>query len=274
MFASLWNALLFHPFLNLLTVLYRVLGDNLGWAVIVIAILIRILLAPAMRSQMEMSKKLASLRPKLEKLQKEFANNQQKLAEEQMKLYRESGYNPLGCFASFLPQILVLYAMIQVINVVTHNTFDGLYPFVKEWVFGSSAPSMSTAFYFIDLTQTYTALIEGGNYFARKALPYLILSVTVGVVQYFSTKFMQIMQGQSAIKPAKDGEKTPEQMQMEMLNSMNVMFPALTIFISLSTPAVLGLYWLIQSVMLVVQYLFIDRVKFVSALKQTFWIKN
>jgi membrane protein insertase Oxa1/YidC/SpoIIIJ len=61
---------------------------------------------------------------------------------------------------------------------------------------------------------------------------------------------------------------------MEMMNSMNVMFPFLTAFITLSTPAVLGFYWFIQSLMLILQYLFIDREKFVDTLKQTFWIKK
>lgn len=274
MFTYLWNTLLFHPFLNILVSLYHLFGDNLGWAVIAIAILIRVVLAPAMKSQMDMSKKLADLRPKLEKLQKDYANNQQKLAEEQVKLYKESGYNPLGCFASFLPQILVLYAMIQVINVVTHNSFDGLYPFIKDWVFGNTTPVLNTTFYFFDLTKTYNNFLNGNNYFNLQGLPYLVLSLLVGVMQFFSTKFMQIMQGQTLVSNKSKDEKSPEQMQTEMLSSMNTVFPIMTVFITLSTPAVLGFYWLIQSVMLILQYLFIDKEKFVDALKQTFWIKN
>ncbi len=275
MFTYLWNTLLFHPFLNILTSLYHVFGDNLGWAVIAIAILIRLVLAPAMKSQMDMSKKLVALRPKLEKLQKDYANNQQKLAEEQVKLYKESGYNPLGCFASFLPQILVLYAIIQVINVVTNNNFDGLYPFVKDWVFGNTTPALNTSFYFFDLTKTYNSFLNGANYLNAQGLPYLVLAILVGVTQFFSTRFMQIIQGQAPKKDDKGNtEKSPEQMQMEMMNSMNVMFPFLTAFITLSTPAVLGFYWFIQSLMLILQYLFIDREKFVDTLKQTFWIKK
>jgi YidC/Oxa1 family membrane protein insertase len=272
MLSLIWNSILFHPFLNILVSLYQLLGHNLGWAVIVIAVLIRLVLSPAMKSQTEMSKKLAAMKPKLDKLQKDYANNPQKLSEEQMKLYKESGYNPLGCFASFLPQILVLYAMIQVINVVTNNNFDGLYPFVKDWVFGTSVPAIDTNFYFISLTQTYNGVIAG-NYLNPAGIPYLVLAISVGVIQFFSTKFMQIMQGQKPADVKKGAEKTPEQMQSDMLNSMNIVFPFLTTFISLSSPAVLGLYWLVQSIMLILQYWFIDREKFVGALKQTFWIK-
>lgn len=276
MFQTLWNALLFHPFLNILTVLYKVLGNNLGWAVIVIAILIRLILTPAMKSQMTMSKKLAALKPKLDQLQKDYANNPTKLSEEQVKLYKDSGYNPLGCFASFLPQILVLYAMIQVINVVTNNTFDGLYPFVKDWVFGASELKMNLQFFSFDLVQSYTKLLVGKSYFAANLLPYLSLAVLVGAIQYFSTKFMQIMQGQVPVAKKKDdkAERTPEQMQTDMLSSMNIMFPALTVWITLTQPAVLGIYWFVQSIMLIVQYWFIDKEKFGDALKQTFWIKT
>ena len=274
MLSSLWNALLFHPFLNLLVVLYKLLGNNLGWAVIIIAALIRLILIPAMKSQMDMSKKLAGLRPQLEKLQKEYANNQKKLSEEQVKLYKESGYNPLGCFASFLPQILILYAIIQVINVLTNNNFDGIYPFIRDWVFGTAAPSMSTNFYFISLTQTYTVLAKEVGYLSLQTLPYLLIAVFVGITQFFSTRFMQIIQGQMPVKGKKSKELTPEQSQMQMMSSMNFVFPFLTLFISLSTPAVLGLYWLVQSLMLVVQYVFIEKEKFVDTLKQTFYLKK
>lgn len=274
MFEFLWNLILFHPFLNLLVSLYQILGENLGWAVIVIAILIRLILTPAMKSQMDMSKKLAGLRPKLEKLQKDYANNQQKLAEEQVKLYKDSGYNPVGCLASFLPQILVLYAIIQVINVVTNNNFDGLYPFVREWVFGANTPSLNTTFFFFDLTKTYNGIVAGGSYLSLQALPYLLLAVFVGAIQFFATRFMQIIQGQMPVKSDPNKEKTPEQMQADMMNSMNFMFPILTVFITVSTPAVLGIYWLIQSIMMIAQYVFIDKEKFVDTLLQTFWIKN
>lgn len=269
MLATIWNTILFHPFLNVLVALYHLFNDNFGWAVVVIAIVTRLILIPASKKQMEMTKKMSSLRPRLAKLQKQFANNPQKLSQEQMKLYKEVGYNPLGCVTSFVPQILILYAIIQVINVVTKNNFDGLYPFVREWAFGAiQSPTLHTGFLFFDLTAVYTTLAKEFGYLSLIGLPYLILAVLVGAVQYVSTKFTQIMQGQKVVKTK--GQKTPEQMQMEMMNSMNILFPIMTVVITVSMPAVLGIYWLVQSLMFIVQYWFIDKKEFMSALKQVF----
>lgn len=275
MFTTIWNAVLFHPFLNILMLLYKLFGGNLGIAVIVIAIVIRAALIPASKKQMEMTKKMADIKPKLEKLQKQFANNPKKLSEAQMKLYKEAGYNPLGCVTSFVPQILVLYAIIQVINVVTKNNFDGLYPFVREWVFaGVASPVIGTQFLFFDLGQTYTLLAKDLGYFALEGIPYLVLGVLVGAIQFLTTKYMQIMQGQVPVKPKKGQKQTPEQMQAGMLNSMNYIFPLMTIFITVTTPAILGIYWLVQSLMMIVQYLLIDKQKFIDATKQIFSFKK
>ncbi|KKR05498.1 MAG: Preprotein translocase YidC subunit [candidate division WS6 bacterium GW2011_GWF2_39_15] len=268
MLANIWNTLLFHPFLNILTVSYNILWDNLGLAVIFIAILVRVILIPSVRSQTEMTRKMASLKPELEKLQKKYANNQQMLAQEQMKLYKKVGYNPLGCLSSFLPQILMLYAIIQVINVVTNNNFEGLYTFVREWVFnGAKDIVINTQFLNMDLAKNFTIVSKELGYFNFSSISLFLLAVLVGATQYLSTKFMQHLQGQTVVKRKGSNEQsTPEELQSQMMNSMNVLFPFMTFFITLTTPAVLGLYWLAQSVMLIVQYFFIDKKKSLEAL--------
>lgn len=278
MFANLWDTLLFHPFLNILMVGYHLLWDNLGLAVIFIAILVRVLLIPSTKSQTEMTRKMASLRPELDKLQKKYANNPQKLAEEQMKLYKNVGYNPLGCLASILPQFLMLFAIIQVINVVTVSNFDGLYPFIKDWIFsGVDKIVINTSFLNIDLASNFTAVSKELGYINWQTFTFLVLAVLVGFTQFISTKFMQHMQGQN--KPASNKKDpsaapSPEELQAQMMNSMNLMFPFMTFFITLTTPAVLGLYWLAQSVMLIVQYFIIDKERSMKAANELFKFKR
>jgi len=269
MFATIWNNLLFYPFLNLTVLSYHFLGNNLGLAVIFIAVITRLLLIPATKSQMQMTQKMSGLKPKLDVLQKKFANNQQKLAQEQMKLYKEVGYNPLGCLSSFLPQIVILYAIIQVINIVTTSDFIGLYEPVKEFVFGNAKEfSMNTQFLSVDLAKNYSAIAGKSGYFAMEGVVYFLLAAAVGIVQYFSTKFMQVMQGHSSVKKNSKKNDSPEDIQAQMLGSMNAVFPIMTFVITLSTPAVLGLYWLFQSIMFVVQYYFIDKEKFLTAFRK------
>jgi YidC/Oxa1 family membrane protein insertase len=49
------------------------------------------------RKQLNATKAMQTLQPKLAELQKKHAKDKQKLAEEQMKLYKESGVSPTGC---------------------------------------------------------------------------------------------------------------------------------------------------------------------------------
>lgn len=260
MFATIWNTVLFYPMLNVMMLLYHFLGDNLGWAIIVLAILIRLALIPLVKRQTAMTRKMTSIKPELEKLQKQYANNPEKLSQEQMKLYKKSGYNPIGCLGTMIPQLVMLYVLIGVIRAVTNGTLEGLYPFVQEMIGFNDAYVVNTQFLFWDLTTNFSAVSSEFGRFSAQALPYIGLAVLVGITQYITTVFTQKMQTSTISKKKKsgDGALTPEEMQSKMMGSMILIFPVMTAFITISTPAALGVYWVIQSLMLVVQYFILD----------------
>lgn len=265
MLATIWNTILTYPVLNLMAILYHLLWDNLGLAIIVIASISRLALIPLTRNQTEMTRKMASLKPELDKLQKKYANNSKKLSEEQMKLYKKEGYNPLGCVGSMVPQLIILSVLIGVIRAVTSNEVDGLYDFVLNWVSnGGGEFSINPNFLGLDLTLSYNELSEEFGRFAPNVLPYLSLALIVGAVQFVATKFTTMLQNPDKVQKkkkgslVKDGEPNVAGMQESMQSSMLLMFPIMTIFITVSAPAALGLYWIVQSFMLIVQYFIID----------------
>lgn len=259
MLTTIWNTIFFHPILNVMILLYHFLGDNLGWAILGIAVIARILMIPLVKRQTEMTKKMSSLRPELEKLNKKYANNKEKLTQEQMKLYKKVGYNPLGCIGTFLPQLLILSVLIGVIRHVTDSDLQGLYDVVRNITGISNGVSIETNFLFWDLTKSYSSLSTEFGRFSSEALPYIALSIAVGVVQYITTKFTQKMQNPSPTSKKKEGkEQAVEDMQASMQKSMIFLFPIMTVFFTISMPAALGWYWMIQSILLVVQYFSLD----------------
>ena len=220
-----------------------------------------------------MTSKMAQLKPELDKLQKKYANNPQKLSEEQMKLYKKVGYNPLGCIGSLLPQLIILSVLIGVIRAVTSNDVTGLYPFVMDWVSnGTGVFNINTGFLGLDMTQAYSSLKEtlGVTFFDVQVLPYLVLAVVVGIVQFVTTKLTTILQNPDSVNKKKKkkkggllklddkGEPDMTSMQDSMQGSMLLMFPIMTIFVSISAPAALGIYWIIQSLMVLAQYFILD----------------
>ncbi len=258
MFSTIWNNVIYYPILNLLIVFYDLLFDNLGLAIIVIAILIRLILIPLMKNQTEMTKKMSSLKPQLDELQKKYKNNPEKLSQEQIKLYKKVGYNPLGCLVTFIPQLIILSVLIQVIRNVTTGDLNGIYPFVTNLLNDGASLTVDTKFLMWDLTKSFN---DFSSKFSIEALPYLGLSVLVGISQYFASKFTQVMQGtlpQKEEKKKKSEELSPEEMTKKMTKSFSLILPFTTIFIAISAPAALSLYWTVQSFMLVIQYMLLD----------------
>jgi len=228
---------------------------------------------PLTRKQTDMTRKMAGLKPQLDELKKKYSSNPQKLSEEQTKLYKKSGYNPLGCLGTLIPQLVVLSVLIVVIRNVTNNQLVGVYPFIQNWFTSAADFSINTRFLLWDLTKSYTGItcFSGAEgcvpevaKFSMDAILYLILAVLVGVSQYITTIFTQKMQNPVNVVPEKKKEKkkgepvSPEALQGQMTKSMNFILPFSTIFIAVSASSALSVYWIVQSLMLVAQYWILD----------------
>lgn len=265
---DIWNTIFYYPVLNIVVLAYHLLWDNLGLAIIAIAVVFRLILLPFMKRQTEMTKKMAALKPQLQELQTKYKNNPQKLSQEQMKLYQKVGYNPLGCLVTFLPQLLILSVLIQVIRNVTGGSLDGIYSFVADWINNGTTLVINTDFLIWDLTKSYNDVSNEFGRLSTIALFYLFLSVLVGFSQYLMSKFTQVMQDpismaasvpEKSTKKKKEGEPvSPEELQKKMMNSFMLILPFSTVFIAISAPSALSLYWVIQSLMLVLQYAVLD----------------
>mgnify|MGYP003879235555 CR=1 FL=1 len=88
--------------------LYDLVG-NYGVAVILFALIVKIILLPfQMKSKRGMMKQ-TRLQPKIKEIEKRHGGNKQKMNEELQKLYREEGVNPLsGCLWSLIPLPIII----------------------------------------------------------------------------------------------------------------------------------------------------------------------
>lgn len=96
------------PFGWLMIRLYELVG-NYGLAVILFALIVKVILLPfQMKSKRGMMKQ-TRLQPKIKELEKRHGANKQKLNEELTKLYKEEGVNPMsGCFWSLIPFPIII----------------------------------------------------------------------------------------------------------------------------------------------------------------------
>jgi len=103
-------------FTTILTALYSMLEKfgvgSYGLAIIILTVLIKIILYPLTKKQVQSMKAMQEIAPKMKKLQEKYKDNPQVLQQKMLQLYQEGGVNPLaGCLPMFLqmPILMALY---------------------------------------------------------------------------------------------------------------------------------------------------------------------
>jgi YidC/Oxa1 family membrane protein insertase len=223
-----WYLIIANPVLNVLIALSHTLGGSFGFAIIVLTIVVRLVTWPLNKRQLNSTKALQEMQPKIQELQKKYGKNQQKLQQELMKLYKEAGVNPLGCIWPMLVQFPIWIALYQAIISALATTPENLLNLAQRlysWAVVNQAIPLSSHFLGLDLAGQ-------GN---------IILALIVGGTMWVQQKMTQA--------PTVDPRQ--ESTSRIMLLVMPLMFGLL----SLSFPAGLGLYWAVSNVIgIITQY--------------------
>jgi YidC/Oxa1 family membrane protein insertase len=112
-FVKYINRWLILPVFNFLG---NVMGGALGWAILLLTIIIRLVIAPLTYSSYLSGAKMKALRPEIDLLKAKHGGDQQAMSMDQMKLFREAGVNPLGGCIPALFQIPIFFALYSFFN--------------------------------------------------------------------------------------------------------------------------------------------------------------
>ena len=103
------------PFGWLLNLLYQ-FTSNYGVAMILFAVLVKLILAPVTAKSKKTSMKSSRLSPRVQEIQKKYENDQQKQSEALQALYKEEGVSMGGgCLWSLVP-LLILWPLLALIR--------------------------------------------------------------------------------------------------------------------------------------------------------------
>ncbi|KXK26815.1 MAG: Membrane protein insertase YidC [candidate division WS6 bacterium OLB20] len=114
------------PIFNILMVLYQLLSENLGLAILAVALVAKLVTYPLTRRQINSAEKNREFQERTKDVRKKYKNDQETLAKEMAKLQAE--YLPgqlMGC----LNLIIVIVLLIQVRNVVINLVNQGVHAF-------------------------------------------------------------------------------------------------------------------------------------------------
>ncbi|MEL7280653.1 MAG: membrane protein insertase YidC [Pseudomonadota bacterium] len=138
-----WFFFLTKPIFAVLHYINVVIG-NMGWAIIALTLLIKIVLLPlAYKSYVSMAK-MKELQPEMEKIKEQTGDDRQKLQKEMMALYKKEKVNPAAGCLPILLQIPIFFSLYKVIFVtieLRHAPWIG-------WIKDLSAPDPSSIYNF------------------------------------------------------------------------------------------------------------------------------
>jgi len=259
--ASIFTTIIVQPIFNLLVLIYALLpGHNFGLAIILFTILIRIILWPLVKKQLNHAKAMRELQPELKKIKAAAKGDRQKESQLTMELYKEREINPfasIGILIVQLPILIGLYSGLSRIIKNSHEIVSFSYSPIQQmsWIQHLSHNIHefdNSLLGFVDLGRK--ALDNHGVYW-----PAMIIVAASAVFQYYQSK--QLMpQSKDArslrqiMREAGQG-KQADQAEVNAAVGRGTLFlvPGMVFVFGLNFAAALPLYWLTSSVVAVLQ---------------------
>lgn len=249
---DIFSTLFVFPILNVLIAFYKLfiiikIPGALGFAIIAMTLLIRLLFHPFFKQQIETSKKMQDLKPHLDRLSEKHKGDSKKIQQEQMRLYQEAGINPAAGCVFMLIQLPIFYALYNTFTILLQN--HGSNTIIKQinnvlYLSALHIQSIDPWFFGVNLAITP----EKGH-----AWYFLLIPLITGILQYFSVGGAMMTPQQTA---KTDGTKKESggDFQKAMNMQMKFLFPFMIGFFSYRLPIGLSLYWNIISVFTILQY--------------------
>ena len=266
---------------------------NYGLSIIIFTVLIKLILLPLNIHSQKAMKKQQKVQPIIAQLQEKYKNDQEKLQREMMKIYKENNISMTGgCLPMFIqfPILIGLYQVIQKplsylkgVDWMQQAVIDKVYMLrdamassigslaqqteeqlanmsqiqLSNWAGIVNGPSdpwvINFNFLGLDLSNVPS---EAFGYIMRlvfsdwSKILLLLIPILAVVSSLLTNKITMLQTGQT---------KTNDNSQAsQMQKSMLWMMPLMSGFFTLTLPSGLGIYWIISSVMQIVQQLVLN----------------
>ena len=234
MLSNIWDIVLYKPLVNILAFLISVTpGGDVGVAIIVLTILVKVILYPLSQRAIVSQAKMNLLAPELNKIKASGASKEEQ-ARLTFELYKNNKTNPFSGCLLILIQIPIIFAL--------------YYVFLKGMKFENGI-----LYSFVQAPEHVNMLFLGFLDIGGKSL---VLAILAGFSQYLQAHFMP--------QPTKPKEKTgsfQESFAHSMQMQMKYIFPFLVAFIAYSVSGAIALYWLTSNVFAVGQQIYANKKK-------------
>ena len=245
----MYNEFIFRPLYNgLVGILDFIPGIDVGIAVIIFTVIIRLILFPLYKHSLLAQVKMKSVEPELNKIKAQYADNRQVQGVKIMEFYKANDIHPFRSLLLPIIQLPVLLGIISVFyKIIPAVQPDLLYSFIH-------VPVIKPSFLGFDLTTKS-----------------LVLSLFTGIIQYLQLHYSILSRQQRATAANKAVSKDKSSAMADTMSSMNTqmqfMIPLLAFastywFIPWKFPqaaAIVALYWSTSTLFTLGQELYIRK---------------
>ena len=257
---------------------------NYGWAILAFGLVVKLIMLPFQMKSKKSMMRTQTLTPRVKELEKKYRGNQQKYQEEVSKLYKNAGVNPMsGCLWTLIPFpiIIILYRVVReplsnMMNLAAEEitaltellTSLGYYTLpagrnasfysqlgVADALHGHFAEILSNPAVagFADKLKDIDFNFFGLNLSATPKLNFLADGFTWAGFVLFLIPFVSALISWLQMALAQKGQPATDAQTAQTSKTMNLMMPLMSVWICFSMPALMGLYWIEQSVLAIVQ---------------------
>lgn len=223
---NILSSFFIEPVQSLLLWLYGIFG-NLGLAIIVLTLLIRVLIFPLTRPSMKATEKMRRLQPELDAIKKQYKDDKVAQQQAQLELFKTHQLNPAaGC----LPQIVQFILLIA------------LYQVFIDFFKNSNSTIQNPMFLGINLA-------DSSNNYVLAVLA-VITQLILGLMMLPATSTAAEETLALSTKTKKDDKEAGDMSQMaaSMQKQMLFVMPLMTGFLALRFPGGLVLYWVVSTI--------------------------
>lgn len=212
------------------------MDPNSGWtwalSIMLLTMVIRTALIPLFVKQINSSRNMQLLQPKIQDLNAKYGHDRERLGQETMKLYREEGVNPMASCLPLLLQMPIFLALFYVLNSVSRATDPAHvigYFFQQDW---DLVVSLQGATIFgAPISSTFMPMTSFGPTQWVAATLVVLMTVVLFVTQ------LQLLR--KNMPPAAMTGPMAQQQKM-----MLYLFPVMYLFMGVSIPIGVLIYWL------------------------------
>ncbi len=217
---------------------------NIALCIVLFTIVTKMLLLPFTIKQQKTARMQAIIQPEIQALQKKYQGktdsiSRQKMYEEQQAIQQKYGVSMFSGCLPMLLQMPILFALYPVIyrmskyvphyNVLESRLCPG----------GVASETWNNMWMLLGIN-----LQEAPGW---RLTPAILIPILVAVTQFLSTKLLTSRQTQG------------QEGAMGAMKAMNYVMPLMLGVFAVSFPAFLGLYWLVQSLVMAIQQLIINK---------------